>query len=39
MNKLRTKCDMKMITGEVTTGTLSLQANISVQGKIISRFY
>ena len=33
MNKLRTKCDMEMITGEVTTGTLSLQSEHLGAGK------
>ncbi|ORC17080.1 hypothetical protein B1H42_21595 [Enterobacter cloacae subsp. cloacae] len=33
MNKLRTKCDMEMITGEETTGTLSLQSEHLGTGK------
>ncbi|ADF64350.1 hypothetical protein ASV14_01485 [Enterobacter cloacae subsp. cloacae] len=33
MNKLRTKCDMEMITGEETTGTLSLQSEHLGAGK------
>lgn len=33
VNKLRTKCDMEMITGEETTGTLSLQSEHLGAGK------
>ncbi|KLG20494.1 hypothetical protein YA52_10310 [Enterobacter roggenkampii] len=33
MNKLRTKCDMEMITGEETPGTLSLQSEHLGAGK------